>query len=455
MEPARINRAWNAVRRAGRRDGRRAARSRAGFTLLEILVVITIFVLLLAIAIPAFSSLIYGTTKSLAENQLKAGLAAGRDAAIQSERGDGAAVFFFQPGGRVSIVPCVQVGSFRDVTLRPRNVAERVSAAKQVDRDVFVPVPGFKPVDLPGGWSVRGFVAALRTNLRRDAVGAEAVSPASQNGWYPSLMNRRGVGNWVFPESNFLRLWNPDGTPIADQAVIGRQGAVRQSFMVRFKAGSGELDTSSRLPAIVVDPVDAPAYRDARVIPDLASGNTVAKRIARPDKGASTYEWVRRVLTVTDATTNPTGTPSGPTAEVFRQYVIGNESIDTVLAGSVSELALYNEQGFARAMAKSELYQTTGTVPTTGTYYADPIDWPSTLPADMMYSYPTYANGLFTLPPDGTARDAVQDGFASWVLGRLKLKTPPGGRTDVKYAASDAQVFVVQKLLGQVQEIKQ
>src|SRR4051812_14600321 len=113
---------------------------RRAFTITEILVVISIIVLMIAIAVPAFSSLIGSSERALAENQLRAGLAAARDAAIQSETGDGAAVFFFTPGGRISIVACTAVGQIED-QVPPVGAVPTTN----ITRDVFAPVPGMEP----------------------------------------------------------------------------------------------------------------------------------------------------------------------------------------------------------------------------------------------------------------------------------------------------------------------
>ena len=93
----------------------------AAFTLVELLVVIAIFVLLLAIAVPAFSSMLYSSEQSLADNHLRMGLGAARDAAIRSPQGtDAAAVFFYDPAtGRTMILPCIAAGVLKDVNPDP------------------------------------------------------------------------------------------------------------------------------------------------------------------------------------------------------------------------------------------------------------------------------------------------------------------------------------------------
>jgi prepilin-type N-terminal cleavage/methylation domain-containing protein len=121
------------------------------FTLIELLIVISIFVLLLAIAVPAFSSMLYSSEQSMAENALRTGIAAARDAAIRSAQGeDAAAVFFYDyRTGRESILPCVYAGTIKD-DCQPRVTCPRGARGVR-------PRPGFEPVQLPRGWSARGY----------------------------------------------------------------------------------------------------------------------------------------------------------------------------------------------------------------------------------------------------------------------------------------------------------
>ena len=132
----------------------RAGGSYRGFTLIELLIVIAIFLLLLAIAVPAFASMLYSSEQSLAENSLRAGLSAAREAAARSPKGrDAVAAFFYEPAtGHAQVVVCVSAGTVKDQAANP--------ALPLVDREVFAPVAGFAPVQLPRGWTVRGYAPA-------------------------------------------------------------------------------------------------------------------------------------------------------------------------------------------------------------------------------------------------------------------------------------------------------
>src|SRR3954447_12008766 len=85
------------IRRVASRDG-----GRGGFTLTELLVVIGLIVLLVTLAIPAFSIITGGRSIDSAQNQVSAILGRARADAVglQEERG----VFFYQEtaGGRIT-----------------------------------------------------------------------------------------------------------------------------------------------------------------------------------------------------------------------------------------------------------------------------------------------------------------------------------------------------------------
>lgn len=184
-----------------------------GFTLTELLVVISIIVLLVAIAVPAFSTILYNNERAQAENQLRVGISSARDAAIASDGGDAAAVFIFRPGDRLLIIPAVMVGTIEDQVIV--NGAP-VGGTTTRTRDVFVPVATGEPIALPRGWSIRGFAPP----------GAIDAGTGIANGWYDALLSQptgsETRGNWLFPESGYY-----DGSRAND-------GWKRQTFIVRF-----------------------------------------------------------------------------------------------------------------------------------------------------------------------------------------------------------------------------
>jgi len=108
-----------------------------GFSLVELIVVITIIVILLAVSVPAIRSTMASAASSAAETNLRIALLSARNAAVNADSGnDTALVFFFEPGGRTTAVVCEQVATFDTDT------------TKSIDagRDVFVPVPRVDPV---------------------------------------------------------------------------------------------------------------------------------------------------------------------------------------------------------------------------------------------------------------------------------------------------------------------
>src|SRR5262245_7835639 len=223
---------------------RRLTRGKLGFTLVELLMVIAIFVLLLAIAVPAFSSMLYSSEQSLADNHLRMGIAAARDVAVRSAQGeDSAAVFFYDPvTNRATILACVKAGTIRDDDTSDPTLP----APWLVDREVFVPAPGFEPVQLPRGWTVRGYAAPLTIDdaWYGDPAGQQRVAASLYN----SLTARRR-GNWLFPETGF---YDEDDLQNDD-------GADRATFMVRFEGGTGLLKTwdMSAVVVLAVNPSTA------------------------------------------------------------------------------------------------------------------------------------------------------------------------------------------------------
>lgn len=367
-----------------------APSSRRAFTLTELLVVISIIVLLIALAVPAFNNITTNSERTLADNQLRVGLSAGRDAAIRSDGGDGAAVFLFTPGGRVTIVPCVQVGlPFEDKVV----VGQASGAARK--RDVFVPVPQVEPVVLPRGWSVRAYASP----------GTITVAPGGTgdvSGWYENFATRAGLSNnWVFPESGFLQAQS------ANDSGVSAKGWQRQSFLVRFTAGTGELDTTGR-EALVIDPLPVPdeVYRTTS---PWAPG--LARQLA-----LDPARFARMVMKFDSGTMN--------SAE--KQQVLGDMSADTVLCRGVTELAMYREEALASALGVS-LNRRTGTI------YAPDTD---------ATTGPKFDDAVVTALGDA---DAVMDAIGEWMIGRWEVNG--------KKVESDVKLYTLQRYLGQVREI--
>ncbi len=302
-----------------------------GFTLVEIVVVTTIVVILIAAAGPAFSGMLASQERTAAESRLQGALAAARETAVRSGPGeDAAAVFIFEPaggggqspGGRLTIVTAVKVGQLadRDWTVSP-------TAVPNIVREVFVPVGVSKPVELPRGWMVRGYAG---DNL----IDGEWYEPTSGE-------TRYGLGApaWVFPETGFYsrNVQNPSGTDT---------GFSRQTFMVRFQGGSGNIVTGERFPAVVVLPRPSSSGRGPSGVVDRSN----LWSVYRLDEAANLRNAVSGILA------RPWLLSSDPAAETAvetanrRIRLLGDRSSDTVLARSLTELALYDEQALAQAL---------------------------------------------------------------------------------------------------------
>ncbi len=288
---------------------------RGGYTLLELLVVIVIASLLVGLAIPAFRGILSSSRRSLAESKLQQALYAARDAATASVGGgDAAAVFFFEPGRGIRVLTCIEIGSIDDV-ITGGITGSGSAGGNPGRRDVFVPLTGFEPVQLPSGVGVRGF-----------ALGSLFAGPSN---WYEGLETRTPSnvppepGYWVFPETAFYR------------ADVLNAGETRQTFMVRFTAGEGTISRESRR-ALVLSP-------------STSSDSSVAE-VEDLNEADDLQLWAKQILTRVDLLPEE------------RLAIFGNESVHTVLAGPVTELSLYEERDLARALGARGLNPDTGTL---------------------------------------------------------------------------------------------
>lgn len=381
--------------------------TRPAFTVTELLVVISIFVLVVAGTIPAFKSMIASSEQALAENQLRVGLGAARDAAIQDPSGDAVAAFFFQPGGKVSIIPCISVGFLLDNELNGG-----LATGRSVKREVFAPINTISPIQLPRGWSVRGF-----TPPNTISGSDNSTLTNNTNGWYDSYTRSAGgggggvdpgsLGMWVFPETNLLDLTS---------AQLDESGWQRQTFIVRFKNGTGQLDSGNRSLAIIIDPIAAEGFRTAE---PFAS--------TRLDKVADLPQTVRRLLAKTSLL---------PQQDADRIKLVGDISIDSVLARPITELAVYSERSLTAGLSSALGYR--GADRVTQTIYAPPDETDG--PRIDAANYQTTGLDLF----------AVSLAASRWIDGRLRQGNTPAG----ELLETDARIFTLQQYLGQLQELQ-
>lgn len=384
-----------------------------GFTLAELIVVIAIIALLAAIGLPAFSSAVSSSEKSLAENQLVTGLGAGRDAAIRSGV-DAAAVFAFAPGGQMSIIPCVKAGTLRHPKLV--SLANSTNPRDWEDRDVFVPLTATRPTQLPKHWMVRGYAPAWSVSRGGN----------QDNGWYESApvgVDARAlnpdVGNWVFPETGFYDL--TAGQPWA-------QGNNRQTFMVRFKGGTGEVDAANTALAMAVLPVPSEVATSGSATSWRASAPPVFVN-NRIDTASDLAKFVRKVLT------HPTLGVNANLIDATRVALLGDASVDTVVARPVADVALYNEKTLASGL------RLRGLNPATGTVYGDSNDRQRVPGSPQIDSSLRTANS----PAAGVE---FSDAINAWIEGRYR---PRGATGPVE---SDAKLYTLDRYLGRNREVK-
>lgn len=360
---------------------------RAGYTLIELLVIVVIAALLVSIAIPAFSALLASSRESLAQNSLQQAIFSARDAASSNiGGGDTAAVFFFDPARGITVGIYEQVGkAFSDASANGDDVL----------RDVFVPIPSMEPVQLPPDYSVRGFV--LGTQLRDDDWYEELteyspVGGSLQPGGTGS--SQRGPGAWVFPETDFY-----DKTSQTD-------GADRQTFMVRFTAGTGTLSRDSTS-ALVLSP------RPSNLNRNTPTG------IVPIGQAEDLKAWAVRALISSSLDVDQ------------RRALLGNRSSDTVLARPVTDIALYRERRLAQMLQLRGLNRATNSI-------------------YLNSNNPEVDTSLFRDSTLASNRVDLETRITQWIEGRLALDNPRQAGTALE---ADSAVYTIGTYFGDLVEV--
>ena len=425
-------------RSAAEQRGRRLL---VAFTLLELLIVVAIIAVMAAAGVPAIRNIIYTSTASMAETQLKLALNAARDLAIRNASGDTAAVFTFEPGGRISVVGMVYAGRLLDF-----KDPSPAGGPTKVYRDVFVPTPLIDPVQLPPGWMVRGFAppGTIYFSGALDINGAAVV----QNGWYHDnisgakygnrlmnvgtdpLIQAPNRGNWVFPETGFYDSTKSD------------EGDFRQTFMVRFQSGSGKVMPPDAVPSVALPPrerIDTVANPSA--LPgSLSIGNLDWRRVDRADNLVS---WARGVLAL--------GSDEAA-------LLIGARSTDCVTVSPVLLLGLYEESRMAFAIGAIGLNKVTGTIygTTPGTLAA--VGAQGEVPKAPNIDLALWQAGTSVKQPIGaTEAESVQILINSYMIGALKAKDVFTGLTGTAANAavdSDVRLFTLDSSFGNPTEAR-
>lgn len=365
-------------------------RARGAFSIVELLVVASILVLLLALSAGAIGNLLSSNARTQAANQLRVGLNAARDLAIRSDGGDAAALFTFE-NGRMFIVPVVQVGIVRG----DANIGvDATTLAGTADREVFVPSGEVEPIAMPLGWTVRAYAApgTIRDGWYSDTTQAAFDVASAPN----------AGGTWVFPET-----WYYDD----EGDTTGREGWKRQSFIVRFARGTGELRTSDVASVLVFSPSPTDAFR--------ASGSFASLPFA--DDLSNQESYVRAALQRDQATASA---------------VLGAVSSDSILCRPVTMLSLQQEAELATAIGASRVD------PVSRSLYV----WSNAAVAGQRPRSP--AINLPRLFPAGTTLDQVQERTNAFIMPD---PAAPGGGVP-NPGEFNARIFTLSRYQGQLQE---
>lgn len=396
---------------------------RRAFTVLELLVVAGILVILLGIAVAVITSVAYSSERSLAENQLRVGMTAARDAAIRSKSGDAAAVFYFKEG-RTLIQPCIKVGVLPkdDIEGRARGWSNAPSSDPAVSYEIFVPVPEVEPIVMPRNWTIRGYAPA--GSLHATTTGTNY----RENGWYEWISKADNaladVGLWVFPETDVLPR---DQQGLLDTATNGGSmedlGWRRQTFCVRFQAQTGETVFNDAKPFLVLDAQEAP-YRFDTASPfslfDIEQQEEPAMAVTR----ALASGGAQRLGNIT-----------GLAPDVAMQTVLGNRSTDMVLTRPILTVALTDERRLAAAIGLRGLNRDTASM-----YRRIP---PNAPPADLPIDD--------TLAPTGFGSSTSVE---SEMMTRIAQYITAAPDTWGEQISLEARVYTMSRYAGQLQEVE-
>ncbi|MFG0328182.1 MAG: type II secretion system protein [Phycisphaerales bacterium JB037] len=308
--------------------------NRRAFTLIEVLAVAVILIVLVAIAIPAFTNMIKSSNRARAENSLRLAIDAARDAAIRSiDGGDAAAVFRFEPGGSLSIVIGTAAGEYAPSTA--------LSAGDGTPRDIFVADSTVPVFNLPTNYLVRGLATP-------STIGNFGTGFSNYADWYENYAAGDRYDeedlNWVLPETGFF-----DPTK-------GDEGAKRQTFMIRFAAGTGAVAVENSDEGLFFDP---PPFRTRD---DYHTSGIWSSTDFRPDLSDDHRRLVRRALF--DSSLSPAD----------RDELIGDQATDTVLVRSVAQIGLYDVRDLAAELRARGVSGFRGVDARTGSLYSSSGD---------------------------------------------------------------------------------
>ncbi|MFN0012313.1 MAG: Tfp pilus assembly protein FimT/FimU [Phycisphaerales bacterium] len=410
---------------------RASRRGRApAFTLVEMLVVMLVMSIVALLTVPAFNAFSRSNTQTQAEEALKAALRAARDAALDSSPGEDVVAVFVQPlAGSLQVVLARRAGTIADVLATTGN--------PPVVREVFVPIESAPVVSIPRGYAARGYVGP--------GVLPDSASPVSD--WYVrsaggGVIYQASQSAWVAPETHYFKqVYNTGGLAGQDD------GADRNTFMMRFEGGTG---AASLNPAavLVVLPRNSATGRDAA--PWMQNRLDVPlDALGRPRPLAVVVDGILNAL--------PAGLPASPTqaaVNVARRQLLGHESSDTVLAGPVPRVAVYEESRLAATLG-TRVDRLTGTLYWAGTDTTDTDRQaafydPGTSPNNIRPHVQTGGLGQGTYA-------SVREAIDGWLLGDTNLNGTFGdARSTALTKVVDlpvAKVFMLDRTLGEPVEV--
>lgn len=213
-------------------------KSRRGFTLIEMIVVISIIVLAMLLAIPAIRSLTGSRSVEAAENTVSAAIGAARAQAIALQRTAGVLFYLDVASDRVGCI-IVQAAPFE-----PTEDAPGIPYLDAVD--------GFDPILLPAGtriWTMRDQTPSLNSNLPKYIEGryqgfnvedtsAKAPDPSINvipggvilfDGSGRLTTQVYGFRNWIQPYTDGAGVFHP-GHPSALGAMVFGANSTPQSW---------------------------------------------------------------------------------------------------------------------------------------------------------------------------------------------------------------------------------
>ena len=192
------------------RSRRPRPRGRCAFTLVEMLIVISIIAIGATLMVPAFAEVIRSINYSGAINQVTAALGNARAQAIRTGRHSGV-VFLFDienETASLQVVELLQPGALTEFGTAP--LEETIGVAMR-------PVPGQVPVVLPKGTAVVG----LSLKVAQADVVVDSVSSYTTWSWYAGQSQNPDEDSpsdrlplWLFPQ-NDPRLYTENNPPFA------------------------------------------------------------------------------------------------------------------------------------------------------------------------------------------------------------------------------------------------